>query len=96
MVWGETYAFEVELDPARRDVNQTTETTRGRIDGLDTATILRLLASRASDPGYDPDVDIDGNGSIDGADLAEVMGDFFGTCWNGSTWSYAACPTETN
>jgi hypothetical protein len=86
-------AFEVRIDPARFDVNRSDDTTAGRLDGKDTAWISKLHAARETDGNYDPDVDLNGDGWIDGDDLAYVAANF-GLCWAGSAWNLSACPTE--
>jgi len=86
-------AFEVRIDPARFDVNRSDDTTAGRLDGKDTAWISKLHAAREIDPSYDPDVDLNGDGWIDGDDLAYVAANF-GLCWAGSAWTFSACPFD--
>ena len=86
-------AFEVRIDPARFDVNRNDDTTAGRLDGKDTAWISKLHAAREIDPSYDPDVDLNGDGWIDGDDLAYVAANF-GLCWAGSAWNFSACPAD--
>ena len=83
--------FQVEIDPSRFDVNQTTAATRGRLDGADTVWLARLFASHDGvDALYDPDFDFDGNGWIDGADLTLLAANF-GACWSGTAWTTQAC-----
>lgn len=83
--------FEVEVDPARFDVNQSTEATRGRLDGADTVWLARLFSSQDGvDALYDPDFDFDGDGWIDGVDLNFLAANF-GSCWSGTQWTTQAC-----
>ncbi len=83
--------FEVEVNPSRFDVNQSTESTRGRLDGADTVWLARLFSSHDGvDALYDPDFDFDGDGWIDGADLT-LLATNFGSCWSGTAWTTQAC-----
>lgn len=83
--------FEVEVDPSRFDVNQSTTATRGRLDGADTVWLSRLFSSHDGvDALYDPDFDFDGNGWIDGVDL-NFLATNLGRCWNGTAWTTQAC-----
>jgi Fibronectin type III domain len=86
-------AFEVLINPARFDVNQSDSVTRNRIDGKDTIYLSRQFAINESSPNYDPDDDFDGDGWVDGNDLS-LLGGVFGWCWSASAknWSLAACP----
>jgi hypothetical protein len=87
-------AFEVLLNPARFDVNQSDSTTRNRIDGKDTVFLSRQFGLNESDPNYDPDDDFDGDGWIDGQDLVYIASNL-GKCWSASskTWTITACPS---
>jgi hypothetical protein len=89
-----TQAFEVLINPYRFDVNRSDATTTNRIDGKDTVYLSRLFALDESDPNYDPDDDFDGDGWIDGEDLAYIASNL-GRCWSASTksWLLSACPT---
>ena len=102
-------AFQILLDPARRDPNKSEFWTDDRIDGLDLAGIMQTLppdqpctcCSDATCPSFDYQMDIDGDGWIDGNDLALVYTDHFGLCWdnNQDNWTDQACrshPSETN
>ena len=102
-------AFEILLDPSRRDYDKSEYWTSDRIDGLDLAGIMRTLptnqpcpcCSDATCPNFDHTMDIDGDGWIDGNDLALVYTDHFGLCWDGNrnNWTDQACrthPSETN
>jgi hypothetical protein len=87
-------AFEVLINPYRFDINQSDDTTRNRIDGKDTVYLSRLFGIDESDPNFDPDYDFDGDGVIDGQELAYIASNL-GKCWSASTksWTLAACPT---
>ena len=85
------YGFEVHVDPARFDVNKSDSSTRDRLDGKDTVWMARLFGSQETrDALYDPDFDLDGNGWVDGSDLAYLASNL-GRCWSGSTWTVEAC-----
>ena len=87
-------AFEVLINPSRFDINQSDDMTRNRIDGKDTVYLSRLFGVNDSNPNYDADDDFDGDGWIDGQDLAYIASNL-GRCWSTSakSWSLAACPT---
>jgi Fibronectin type III domain len=87
-------AFEVLINPARFDVNQSDATTKNRIDGKDTVYLSRQFGQSESDPNYDADDDFDGDGWVDGDDLAFIASNL-GKCWSSSSksWSLTACPS---
>jgi hypothetical protein len=85
--------FEVLIDPARFDVNQADEKTSGRIDGKDTIWLSRHFGSREGDALYEPDFDFNGDGWVDGEELARLAGNL-GRCWNGSNWTANSCPSS--
>lgn len=85
-----TDAFEVQINPIRFDVNQSSDSTDGRVDGLDTVWMATLFGSQIGDSEYDPDFDFDGDGWVDGTDLA-YLGSNFGRCWDGAAWKVSAC-----
>ena len=84
-------AFQVAINQARFDINQSDGTTQGRIDGKDTVWLARLFGSQEGTPTFDPDSDFDGDGWVDGNDLAYIASNL-GRCWSGTTWSTASCP----
>jgi len=86
-------AFEVLLNPARFDVNQSDSTTRNRIDGKDTVYLSRQFGLNEFDPNYDADDDFDGDGWVDGQDLVYIASNL-GKCWSAATksWTISACP----
>ena len=49
-------------------------------DGIDVSDIAAAIGSRAGDPGFDPRLDIDGNGIVDGIDLSYVAAGFLEVC----------------
>jgi len=113
-------AVEILLDPARQDIDKTKYWTDSRIDPLDSSVIQSVLPTTdggqalpcncCSDvcPGFDHKEDIDGDGWIDGNDLALIGGNFFYKCWDTDPanpsgdptwpWTAQACrshPSET-
>lgn len=96
--------FVIDINAARANVNrESTPATEFRLDGADLASLLRLYnqcdplvvgpsCSGSDDDNYDPDFDFDGDGRIDGSDLAEMMGGRWGGCWSGGAWTVTACP----
>jgi len=86
-------AFEVLINPARFDVNRSDSTTTNRIDGKDTVYLSRQFGLNDSNPNYDADDDFDGDGWVDGVDLAYIASNL-GRCWSSTTksWTLAACP----
>jgi hypothetical protein len=87
--------FEVLINPARFDVNRSDAATTDRIDGKDTIYLSRHFGLSEADPNYDPDHDFDGDGWVDGADLAFIASNL-GRCWATSTktWAASACPAN--
>jgi len=85
-------AFEVLINPARFDLDDREGPSRGRLDGRDTIWLSHPFGSREGDAGYYPDADFDGDGWVDGADLAYLNAGFFGSCWDGAGWSVRVCP----
>lgn len=90
-------AFEVVINPYRFDVNRSDDATTNRIDGQDTVYLSRVFGLNESDPNYDGDDDFDGDGWVDGQDLAYIASNL-GRCWSSSTqsWTFAACPAGLN
>ncbi len=93
-------AFQVLKDPSRFDINRSAAATVDRLDGKDRIWLERLFGS-CSTPGlgstpcaivtdYDPDYDFDGDGWVDGTDLADIASNF-GSCWDGAAWKASAC-----
>ena len=82
--------FEVLINPARFDIATEPEPSRGRLDGHDTVQLARRFGGQDGDALYDPDADFNGDGWVDGEDLASLAGNF-GRCWTGSGWEVSAC-----
>jgi hypothetical protein len=91
-----TQAFQVLVNPARFDINRSDPATTNRIDGKDTVYLSRQFGLHESDPNYNPDDDFDGDGWVDGTDLAYIASNL-GRCWSAATktWSLSACPAGT-
>lgn len=88
-------AFEVKINPARFDINQSDSVTTNRIDGKDTVYLSRLFGVSEADPNYDPDKDFNGDGWVDGDDLAYIASNL-GKCWSNANkiWTVTACPVD--
>jgi hypothetical protein len=96
-----TQAFQILKNQGRFDVNQSTNGTTDRLDGADVIWISKqfnacLPPGVASSPcsqngaNYETDYDFDGDGWVDGSDLADVAANF-GRCWDGASWKTSAC-----
>jgi len=87
--------FEVLVNPARFDINQSDPSTKNRIDGKDTVYLASDFGISEADPNYDPDMEFDGDGWVDGNDLAYIASNL-GRCWapSSKTWTTSACPTN--
>jgi hypothetical protein len=85
--------FNVQVNPARFDLVAGAGPSQNRLDGRDTIMLSTLFGSRDGDAVYDPDADFDGDGWVDGQDLAYLAGNL-GKCWNGSNWTIQACPSS--
>jgi hypothetical protein len=83
-------AYEVELDLLRLDINRSDLVTEDRIDGRDLAWLGFAYASSEGHSRWNPDADLDGDGAVDGEDLA-LLAPRFGSCWDGGTWT-TSCP----
>jgi hypothetical protein len=86
-------ALEILINPARFDVVSAQGPSEGRLDGRDAILISSLFGNREVDAAFDPDVDFNGDGWIDGADLAYLAGNL-GKCWSGKGWTVDACPED--
>ena len=87
--------FEVLINPARFDINKSDATTANRVDGKDMVWLSRHFAVSETNPNYDPDHDFDGDGWVDGGDLAYIAGNV-GKCWSApnKSWLASACPAN--
>jgi hypothetical protein len=80
----------VDLDPTRLDVNRSDSRTRDRVDGKDLVWLAHAHGTEQGDARFSADADINGDGMVDGEDLA-YLATGFGACWTGSGWSATAC-----
>ncbi len=88
-----TQAFGVQVNPARFDLDKRYDCTAGWLDGWDTNALSAVFGSKDGDSLYQPDADIDGDGTVDGNDLAYI-GSAFGKYWSGSAWvTHTPAPT---
>ena len=85
--------FQITINPSRFDVNKSDDITRNRIDGKDTVWLARNFGYTYPSALYLPDYDFDGDGKVDGSDLA-YLASKYGTCWTGAAWSLSACPVS--
>lgn len=88
---GRSATMRVLYDEARSDINRSDASTRDRVDGKDLAWLAYSHATSEGQARFNPDADLDGDGQVDGNDLA-LLATSFGQCWNGSAWSNTACP----
>lgn len=85
-VFGEgTMTVAIDINPARVDVNRSNQMTKDRVDGRDLIWLTYAYGALEGQPRYSPDADLDGDGVVDGDDLAYLASDF-GRCWDGSNW----------
>jgi len=91
-VYGEkAAAFEVKVAPERFDLDRRDGPSKERLDGRDTVWLSMLFGSREGDSLYHPDSDFNGDGWVDGEDLAYLASNL-GRCWDGTGWNVRACP----
>jgi hypothetical protein len=84
-------AFEVLVGPARFDLDDREGPSRERLDGRDTIWLSRMFGTHEGDSDYYPDSDFNGDGWVDGEDLAYLASNL-GRCWDGAGWSVRVCP----
>lgn len=82
--------FKVDINPARFDVNRSDDVTKDRLDGKDAVWMAKRFGVQEGGATYDPGFDFDGDGWIDGDDLAHLASNL-GGCWTGSAWNMNAC-----
>ena len=76
--------------PTRADINRSDSMTRDKVDGKDLSWLAYAYGSLDGEPTFNPDADLNGDGLVDGEDLA-LLSPVFGHCWDGAAWSSAAC-----
>jgi len=88
---GATAVIKIRFDKRRADINRSDAETRDRVDGKDLTWLAFSHGSPEGSEYYNPDADLDGDGLVDGQDLA-LMAPFFGRCWSEEVWDAGACP----
>ena len=94
-------ALEIILDSARFNIDRSDEVTSIRVDGKDLISLAGVFGVHEGSALYDPDYDLDGDGFIDGNDIAYVASNM-GGCWTGTNWTATndtgwhinACPAD--
>jgi len=86
------FPLEIVLDEARFDINRSTAQTLDRVDGSDLAWLSFAYGSDEVEARFNADADLDGDGLVDGWDLA-LLSAVFGHCFDGETWSDSYCNT---
>jgi hypothetical protein len=81
--------LEVRLNPIRLDINRSDSHTLDRVDGKDLVWLAYSHGTQEGQPRFNPDADLNGDGTVDGEDLAHLAPGF-GACWNGTAWT--GCP----
>jgi hypothetical protein len=83
----------VALNPTRLDIDRSDSSTRDRVDGKDLVWMSYSHGAGEGHERYNPDVDLNGDGTVDGEDLAHLAAGF-GGCFTGEGWSAEACPGQ--
>lgn len=85
--------LQVLIEPLRFDVYNGAGPSQGRLDARDAITLSRPFGSREGDVLYNPDTDFNGDGWIDGQDLAYLASNL-GGCWSSqlADWDVNSCP----
>lgn len=86
-----TAQLNVQFAEQRADVNDTDAVTANRIDGKDLVWLAYAFGTGEGQPKHNHDADLNGDGFVDGEDLA-FLATRFGGCWTGTSWSSGACP----
>ena len=81
----------VGFDVRRADINRSNASTLDRVDGQDLSWLAYAYGAAEGAPTYSPDADLNGDGFVDGEDLA-LLSPGFGKCWSGTAWTVGACP----
>lgn len=82
--------FEVQFDERRIDINRTSADTTDRVDAMDLVWLAHAHGAADGESRFNADADLNGDGFVDGEDLAHLASRF-GDCWDGATWSPEAC-----
>ncbi|MCP3981387.1 MAG: hypothetical protein GY716_18975 [bacterium] len=83
--------LQVDFNQRRADLNRSDSGTRDRVDGKDLIWLAHAYGSSEGENLFNPDADLNGDGAVDGADLA-FLATGFGGCWDGDGWNLGACP----
>jgi hypothetical protein len=83
--------LDVAFNPERADINRSNASTQDRVDGEDLVWLAHAHGSAEGQAHFNPDSDLDGDGLVDGVDLA-YLAVRFGACWTGAGWAEGACP----
>lgn len=88
-----TGSFEVLVDPLRFDLdNRASVNTDLKLNGWDTILLSHSFTAQEGEALYSVDADIDGDGWVDGDDLAYIAS-FLGACYSAqSGWQASNCP----
>ena len=73
--------LQVLFSEIRADINRSDSETRNRVDGEDLVWLAHAHGSSQGENHFNPDADLDGDGQVDGVDLAYLAARF-GECWN--------------
>jgi hypothetical protein len=82
--------LDIQFNSIRADINQSNSQTEDRVDGGDLAWLAYAMASNEGSVRYNPDADLNGDGMVDGEDLA-LMAPNFGRCWSSAGWTEDTC-----
>lgn len=82
--------FEVRFDEQRIDINRTSAETLDRVDAMDLVWLAHAHGASDGEGRFNADADLNGDGFVDGEDLAHLASRF-GDCWDGAAWDAAAC-----
>jgi len=85
--------LQVDMRLERLDINRSDDSTRDRVDGKDLVWLAFAHGTGEGEERFNPDADLNGDGTVDGEDLAQLAAGF-GACWTGTGWDSAACPTH--
>ncbi len=80
----------VQFNQERADINRSDAATTERLDGQDLIWLRYAHGTTEGAPRFNADADLDGDGLVDGDDLA-LLASNFGRCWTGTAWSSGAC-----
>ena len=84
--------LQVLIEPSRFDIYNVSGPSANRLDARDAVTLSRPFGSREGDALFDPNSDFNGDGWVDGQDLAYLASDL-GGCWSPAIadWDVSSC-----